>query len=826
MATKKSSTGRKKTTSRKKSAKSSGKKPIRREVGAIVCFFLALLGIASYFGGDAPFISYFRVLFAGLAGWGYYLYPPVLLFCSFILLFHRGRPVVWRVTSAMLFPLALSILLFVTFNKNVYITGWNLFPDLFKEGAALGNAGVVSGLISLGVKALVGRAISAIIFGVLMIFFALSALNVTVNSIIEAVRSREHLEYEVQPEPERKPRPRKNKVIDLPVDDPEDIKKAQAKETDYFADIPLDTTVSAGKNKESKIPFVFGEPAEIAVKEKTPAARPTELVKPEPAVDNREVTVPPELTAAEKRAEVNKAAAEVTQAIESEGTQDKPAYVTPPLSILEAGDSGSAGGSTVELKLTAKRLSDTLRSFDIEARIVDFAHGPSVTRYELELEQGVKLSKLSNLSDDIALALGTASVRIAPVPGKSFIVGVEVPNKSVSMVHLREVLSSKEFTTHKSKLAFALGRDIGGNSMVGDIAKLPHLLIAGTTGSGKSVCMNSLIISLLYKASPDEVRLIMVDPKMVELGGYNEIPHLLIPVVTDAKKAAGALQWAVNEMMRRYSIFAESGAKDMDGYNAAVRDNPERKQLYRIVIVIDELADLMMVAKKEVEEYICRIAQMGRAAGMHLVVATQRPSADIITGVMKANIPSRIAFAVASQMESRIILDTAGAEKLLGKGDMLYLPIGASKATRIQGTMVTDEEVEGVVEFVKNSSKANYSDEIIKQVENHGKAGEGKSDSAPGADSDADELLPDAIEVVVETGQASVSMLQRRLKLGYSRAARIVDQMEERGIVGPFEGSKPRQLLITKEQWAALKMKGTVSADALEEEPQEIIEEE
>jgi len=422
------------------------------------------------------------------------------------------------------------------------------------------------------------------------------------------------------------------------------------------------------------------------------------------------------------------------------------------------------------------------------------------------MDRGIKLTKLTSLADDIALSLGASGVRIAPIPDKVAVVGIEVPNKLVSTVRLREVLESKEFINSRSRVSFAIGKDISGECIVGDIARLPHLLIAGTTGSGKSVCMNSLIISLLYKSTPEEVRLIMIDPKMIELNIYNGIPHLLIPVVTDPRKASGALQWAVTEMMNRYRLFAERNVRDISQYNEVAAASGEFDRLPHIVIVIDELADLMLVAAKEVEESVCRIAQMARAAGMHLIIATQRPSADVITGIMKANIPSRIAFAVASQLESRIILDTTGAEKLAGKGDMLYFPLGAGKPHRVQGCLVSSSEVERVVEFVKKSGQADYSDEVMEHIERSAaEAGKG-TPGAGEADSDADEMLPQAVEIILETGQASVSMLQRRLKLGYARAARLVDQMEARGIVGPFEGAKPRQLLITKEQWEEMKL--------------------
>ena len=525
------------------------------------------------------------------------------------------------------------------------------------------------------------------------------------------------------------------------------------------------------------------------------------------------------------RAEVENATAEVSEAIEKELAEGEEAYRYPPITLLDQNSDDRHQEVGAELRLNSQRLAAALTSFGVDAHPGEVVHGPSVTRYEFTLDQGVKLSKLTNLSDDIALALGATGVRIAPIPGKISAVGIEVPNKAVTAVRIRDVIESREFTTNPSTVAFAVGKDIGGNCIIGNIARLPHVLIAGTTGSGKSVCTNSLIVSLLYKSTPDEVRFIMVDPKMVELAPYNGIPHLLIPVVTDPKKAAGALQWAVYEMMKRYKMFSERGVKDLAGFNALCESDAEMKKLPTVVVVIDELADLMLVAAKEVEESICRVAQMGRAAGMHLVIATQRPSADVITGLMKANIPSRIAFAVASSLESRIILDTTGAEKLVGKGDMLYFPLGSNKPTRVQGCFITPEEIERVVNFVKESGTADYSDEVMEKIEEAMKQGEkgGKAGggSAPSADDGegCDELLGAAVEVILETGQASVSMLQRRLKLGYSRAARLVDQMEERGIVGPFEGSKPRQLLITKEQWQEMKMKGSFTAGEPEVEP-------
>ncbi len=519
-----------------------------------------------------------------------------------------------------------------------------------------------------------------------------------------------------------------------------------------------------------------------------------------------------EAVKAADRAETLKAKAEMVANIEENmaaAAEAEPVkYEYPPVSLLSSGGGALPEEGVEELKVTAKRLSATIKSFGIPAEICDVTRGPTVTRYEVELEQGVKLNRLTNLSDDIALALGVGGVRIAPIPDKISIVGIEVPNKTTTTVYLRDIIEQPVFRDKKSHLAFAVGMDIAGNPVVGDISKLTHLLIAGTTGSGKSVCMNSLILSLLYKSSPEEVRLIMVDPKMIELGVYNGIPHLLIPVVTDPKKAAGALQWAVMEMLRRYRMIADSGTRDLDSYNRYAERTEGVQTMPRLVILVDELADLMLVAAKDVEESICRIAQMGRAAGIHMVIATQRPSADVITGLMKANIPSRIAFAVDSALNSRIILDTSGAEKLVGKGDMLYAPIGGGKPTRIQGTFVTDAEREDVVNFVKEQGLANYARDVQDEIERSMEKGKEKekdrdAEPAEGDDSGLDEMFDEAVQVVLESKQASVSMLQRRLKLGYSRAARIVDQMEDQGIVGPFEGSKPRAVLLTLAEWNA-----------------------
>ena len=545
-----------------------------------------------------------------------------------------------------------------------------------------------------------------------------------------------------------------------------------------------------------------------------PAEEQMEDAKSDPQLEaliSRAMQSDPASTKDKKQQNQEIAAAEQQRITEIMEDIEIPPYTFPTVNLLKDIPHINSADITEELRNNADLLVNTLQSFGVQARVIDISRGPAVTRYELQPGAGVKISKIAGLADDIALNLAAGGVRIeAPIPNKAA-VGIEVPNRNVDVVSIKELIDSDEFRAAKSKLTVALGRDISGRVAVADLAKMPHLLIAGSTGSGKSVCINSMIISLLYKSSPEDVRLLMVDPKVVELGIYNGIPHLLVPVVTDPRKAAGALNWAVSEMLKRYKSFAENGVRDIKGFNELAEARDDLEKMPKIVIIIDELADLMMAAPGEVEDAICRLAQMARAAGMHLVIATQRPSADVITGLIKANIPSRVAFAVSSSIDSRIILDTGGAEKLLGRGDMLYSPIGCQKPSRIQGCFVSDKEVEDVVKFIKDGGTAAYDEEILDDIEKlavqeKGKKGSSSDPGEGGGFDDKDEMLPAAIECVVEMGQASTSLLQRRLKLGYARAARIIDQMEEMGVVGPFEGSKPRQVLITKEQWLERKL--------------------
>ena len=793
-----------------------------RLIGGIVCLLLALCVLVSYFNVDALLLTFIAKALKGTLGCGYYLAAPALLGVAVIQLRHQGRPVILRTTCTLLVPLLAGVLWHLIFCRTAYELGGGLLPLLWKDGQTLGCGGVVAGGLALGSEALVSKVVSIIIFVVLLLAALLGALHMTPQQAVDKMREYRDSRWDDEdgeddlPDDDFEPLPRRRTSSA-----PEKPVKEKPVRKRVGIDIPLDGEPSAMESGAKK--EFFARKSDTV---RTPDQVLEQKAAPEPAPTVQEAApVKEPVSAKTKKAqlqqEVESAAQEVSQAIEQELAQGEEAYRYPPITLLEENHADNCTEVGAELRNNSRRLAEALRSFGVDAAAGDVVHGPSVTRYEFTLEQGVKLSKITNLSDDIALALGASGVRVAPVPNKISVVGIEVPNRTVTAVRIRDVIESREFTRHPSSVAFAVGKDIGGNNIVGNIAKLPHVLIAGTTGSGKSVCTNSLIVSILYKSTPDEVRFIMVDPKMVELAPYNGIPHLLIPVVTDPKKAAGALQWAVFEMMKRYKMFSEKGVKDLAGYNALAEVDEDVKKLPTVVVVIDELADLMLVAAKEVEESICRVAQMGRAAGMHLVVATQRPSADVITGLMKANIPSRIAFAVASSMESRIILDTPGAEKLVGKGDMLYAPLGDSKPTRVQGCFITPEEIERVVAFVKDAAgEAHYDQDVIEKIQQavDAKSDKGKAAPTDGAadGDDGDELLPAAVEVVLETGQASVSMLQRRLKLGYSRAARLVDQMEERGYVGPFEGSKPRQLLITREKWQELQMaKGAAPASVI-----------
>jgi len=825
--------------------------------------FLVFLVMAVYPDGSITKFAHEMILhLIGKAA--FYFSIPALLYMFVIIVTSNGEPIKMRCICLGIFVFMTGCIYHLMVNNQEFIGGIAVLGDFWKGGLTGTSGGLICGLVAMLFRDGFGIVITCILFVAAAVLSLLAAMKITLPSIIRAVRNRPRDDWDEddvleKPEPaaivvnhiankhiehKRAKRQQKAQVaqeqcfeeeefeqipIAIPVNTYKTIaeKKAASKPGKIFdvesgkpeAQIPAPVQESAHKSKTTLADLPVDE---VPENRGMPELNMDEVL-PEPDRKKEDITAaePAPAVAKVTAKEANESARQVAAEIAKNQSTQKPVYCFPPIELLKRPSANVADG-TQEMKENSKRLNETIASFKIDAHIVNVTRGPSVTRYEVELDKGVRLNKLTTVADDIALSLGAPSVRIAPVPGKISVVGIEVPNRIVTNVNLREVIDSPEFHKSKSKSTFAVGKDIGGSCIVGNIAKMPHLLIAGTTGSGKSVCMNSVIISLLYKAGPDEVKLIMVDPKMVELGIYNGIPHLLIPVVTDPKKAAGSLQWAVTEMMRRYKIMSDSGVRDLESYNSMVDgEEVDGEKMPQIVVIIDELADLMLVAAKEVEDSICRIAQMGRAAGMHLIIATQRPSADVITGLMKANIPSRIAFSVASAMESRIILDTQGAEKLVGKGDMLFAPIGTGKPQRVQGCFVTDAEVEAVAGYVKDHYVADYDQQVLEEIEKKAvQTGNKKAATAPDPEPNdeelgGDEMLPAAVDVILETGQASVSMLQRRLKLGYARAARIVDEMEEKGIVGPFQGSKPRSILITKQQWEAKKNGGQMEIDDL-----------
>ena len=844
-------------------------------VTALISFCLFVLFVLICVKPEGALLMVVRSVVLGLVGRaGFYFLIPALLYLAVINLFGRKIAVRMRSVCAVLFALLCGVIYHLVVAGQVQTEPVRLMSYLYSGGSAGTSGGVICGGVACLLRWACGSVLSYIISMLCAVLTLLGAMQITIPSLIRAIANRPRDEYEEdedddyiepaaivvnkianrqieqkrqrreqarqtaaprieEPVQERLPDPPKPRKEKQPPRQPEiqdTVKHAPGKGAAFMSRI--DTEISAplagtSRYVQEDIPSVFDEPIsapapvpeEPEIPEKMPELvlehKKTVQVKPTPKKRQEPEPQPqPEPDKVTSR-DTAAAAQQVTAEIAQNQAKKAPEYCFPPMDLLKRPARAAADG-TEEMRENSRRLNETLASFNIDAHIINVTRGPSVTRYEVELDKGVRLNKLTGCADDIALSLGASGVRIAAVPGKISVVGIEVPNRTVTTVSLREVIDSDAFGSAKSKSSVALGKSIDGACVVGNIGKMPHLLIAGTTGSGKSVCMNSIIISLLYKAGPEDIKLIMVDPKMVELGIYNGIPQLLIPVVTDPKKAAGSLQWAVTEMLRRYKAMSDLGVRDLESYNSIVTAEEDGQKLPTIVVIIDELADLMMVAAKEVEDSICRIAQMGRAAVMHLIIATQRPSANVITGLMKANIPSRIAFSVASAMESRIILDTMGAEKLVGKGDMLYAPIGSGKPLRVQGCFVTDGEVEAVAEYVKEHYVADYSQEVLEEIEKKaqqtGKKPASVAEPEPSDEElEGDEMLPAAVDVILETGQASVSMLQRRLKLGYARAARIVDEMEEKGIVGPFQGSKPRAILITKEQWQA--QKGGVQMD-------------
>lgn len=776
-------------------------KHVNYEVICLVIIAAAILiGLSFFTTAIDPLGAFVKNLFLGLFGAPGYLLCFILLGCGIHFIIKRD---ITAYKSKYVMMTILVAFISAFWNVAVKSTSGNYWT-LGTQGV---GGGIIGGFVSKPLYSLCSYWGSLIILGTLIVILAILIFEISLAKVGKAVYNNVAEKFyeddDVYEEDESISAP-----SEMPTKMKREYKEIKKKIFDFEKEFgeafepKHDEPKSKPKPEETPLPE---QPPEEPIAVPEPFAEVQNEVQATQVPDEDKISEAID-AATEYALLPKKKKKETPEPVEIEVKHDLADYSFPELSFLREGEKPSAMAQEA-LERTAQRLISTLKSFGVEAKIVDYSRGPTITRYELQPSAGVKISKITNLADDIALSLAAVGVRIEPIAGKSAI-GIEVPNEYQSAVYIREVLGTPEFANFKSKLAFALGKDISGKPVVGDIARMPHLLIAGSTGSGKSVCINTLITSILYKATPNEVKLVMVDPKVVELGVYNGIPHLLIPVVTDPRKAAGALQWAVNEMTNRYKLFADNNVRDLKGYNAWAKEN-EKEELPQIVIIIDELADLMMIAPHDVEDSICRLAQMARAAGMHLVIATQRPSVDVITGIIKANIPSRIAFAVSSYVDSKTILDMGGAEKLLGRGDMLYSPIGAAKPIRVQGAFVTDKEVEHIVNFIKGQNEAEYNQDVIEQIENAGETPRAKEERG----GDADELLPQAVEMAIDAGQASVAMYQRRLKVGYQRAARLVDQMEERGIIGPFDGTKAREVLITKAKWYEMFMRNDDSAE-------------
>ena len=776
-----------------------------KEIYGLLLITLGILGVLSMYIDNVVglFGKVVCTVVFGMFGLAGIIIPAIVIICGIFLMFTKNiERIKKKISSAFILIILISAIIQVGYNNPENYVNLNFFKYIqrfFSDGTNRLGGGVIGGLLSTPFIMIFQKLGALIVFFVLSIIVCMVITDISLVELIRNVRARTI---------ERKNR-RLNAVsednieIDSFLDEKysvcnsindKDYFKKNTRETEFrtfeFDNVIEDKKSSQIKAKaDNNINELYYKEEEIKNIDNQ-----TQNNKVEIPIDNNIIVNTPRKNSKEKVETLD---------IRVTNTVTKKEYKFPPFNLLNEGNEDNQNYKQMKISAleNAKKLEYTLRSFGINAKVINVTVGPAITRYELQPDVGVKVSRIVSLTDDIALNLAASGIRIeAPIPGKAAI-GIEVPNEKVAPIVLREVIETSDFVKFNSRLAFALGKDVSGNNIIVNIAEMPHLLIAGATGSGKSVCINTLIISLLYKATPDEVKILMIDPKVVELQAYNGIPHLLIPVVTDPKKAAGALNWAVQEMIKRYKDFADRGVRDIGGYNRLLREKGEEGILPQIVIIIDELADLMMAAPNDVEDSICRLAQMARAAGMHLVIATQRPSVNVITGVIKANIPSRIAFSVSSQVDSRTIIDMAGAEKLLGKGDMLYCPYDLQKPMRAKGAFVNDKEVLRVVEYVKAQSSVEYDDYIIDEITNGDNSS--KDTEAP---QDLDELLTEAIDLVVDMGQASVSFIQRKFKVGYARAGRIIDQMAERGIISGYEGSKPRRVLISKQQWEEIKM--------------------
>ena len=838
MATKKS--GAKKTASRSNARSNTRMKKStyntkKANTLSLVLFALGLLVLAFAipFETDAPGWVFVHELLCGLFGFAVFLVGPILFFFAIMISLNRQGNLYNKLTLTVIFLLIICGLCLVFYKKPVGDDFIEKIQWLYSEGVDLKGGGLFSAIfgwvllaifptwMSALILILAGFVLFMIVSGLTLIQFfkGISAPFVFIYRALKNLFDNANEPKEVEDNPKQK----KVKKTEEKIISDEDARKKR--DADRFKGIIAnveDTSLNGGENMPSN-------PITDAVKG-TKEEKPTidSIIKKAAKTEEKPIdatpkaeenpiaqTVTPATPVVEDeekitKADINAAKQEVTEEIENAEKIIIKEYIAPPISLLAPPKKAhSKADVEKELRENAQSLVSTLKSFGADTHVVNIERGPTVTRYELGLAQGTPIKKITNHADDIALNLASSGVRIeAPIPNKKA-VGIEVPNEIVDVVMLSEIISSKKFNDAKSPLTFAIGKDIAGDIITGDIGKMPHLLIAGATGSGKSVCINSIIISLLYKATPGDVRLILIDPKVVELSIYNGIPHLLQPVVTDPRKAAGTLGWCVAQMEKRFRIFAENNVRDLNGYNEVAKFDDELEEMPSIVIIIDELADLMMTTPTEVEDYICRLAQKARAAGMYLIIATQRPSADVITGTIKSNVPSRIAFKVADQINSRIILDQIGAEKLVGRGDMLYYPTGIPKPIRIQATYVGDKEVENIVDYIKEQALADYDEDMIKEMESFVPQPKGvktadTSVPASSGGSEDDELMK-AIDLVVESDQASSSFLMRKMHFGYAKSARLIDEMEEMGIVGPLEGSK-RKVIISKQQWYEMKM--------------------
>lgn len=876
-----------KTASRTKASavpkRSSGLSP---RVRAILYAAVAAVFVCIIFIKGSNVWTMIRSFFFGVLGFGIFL-VPVTLFYLCVMTEKEKQVARYKLKLFLCVVIILFIGALIYAGSGAKYSDMNLFAclgNLFKDASDTTNymtfgCGIIGGLLGYPLVVLFGS--TAALFtsfvataALILIVANISIKDMTAAASRTAVHIREAGEERARVRRERReenrerklaergnidialdgePRKRSGSFIDIPLDDKKsktkksksevngidtdiaDSKEENAADKDLSQDL-INIINRASKPMGKSADNTVSAIAEDISNEKSVSKAEPKQNKPDPETESIAKKALLKSKKDDSEEADDEIADQLDRAVRSDNSQsEEKKYQFPPIQLLKPKLNSDDSDAMEEMQNNAKKLIDTLTSFGVKASIVNICRGPSVTRYELQPAPGVKISKITNLSDDIALSLAANGVRIeAPIPGKAA-VGIEVPNKVVSMVTMRELIDSDKFRNSKSKLTTVLGRDISGEIVVTDLAKMPHLLIAGTTGSGKSVCVNSILMSILYKATPDEVKLLLIDPKMVEFSKYKGIPHLLIPVVSDAKKAAGALAWAVNEMLQRYKIFSEYDCKDIDSYNSLIEKNMNymeknppvvneegeevqpvlevnglpvaKEKMSRVVIAIDELADLMMAAPSEVEDSICRLAQMARAAGMHLILATQRPTVNVITGLIKANVPSRISLKVSSNTDSRTILDTGGGEKLIGRGDMLFSPVGAPKPIRVQGCYASDEEIEGVTHYIKKAYSAQYNSEIEEKIKRiaaeeiaQGKKS-GDSDSASDEGLDVDSKMEEAIKCVIEAGQASTSLLQRRLKVGYARAGRMIDDMEQMGVVGPHQGSKPRDVLMTYNEW-------------------------